>query len=111
MKRLLTILSLVAFAAAASAAPLRVYIRSGVKTHGPNAHDHPHFLATWKPLLTERGMKVDGAIGWPSAAQLAQTDVVIVDADEAGDVTPEEKANVDAFTKRAARRTLRQVEW
>ncbi len=85
---------------ASAAEPLRIYIRSGVKTHGPNAHDHPHFLATWKPLLTERGMKVDGAIGWPSAAQFAQTDVVIVDADEAGDATAEEKANVEAFTKR-----------
>ncbi len=94
-------LSLALVAALASAAePLRVYIRSGVKTHGPNAHDHPHFLATWVPLLTERGIKVEGAIGWPTAEQMAQTDVIIVDADEAGDVTPEEKANVDAFTKR-----------
>ena len=24
--------------------PLRIFIRSGPKTHGPGAHDHPRFL-------------------------------------------------------------------
>ena len=38
-----------------AAEPLRVFIRAGVKTHGPNQHDHPRFLQEWKPLLTQRG--------------------------------------------------------
>jgi hypothetical protein len=72
MKRLFLLAFLALAVAAPSAEPLRVYIRSGVKTHGPNAHDHPRFLKTWMPLLTERGMKVEGAIGWPSAEQFAR---------------------------------------
>jgi len=27
--------------------PLRVFIRSGPKTHGPGAHDYPSFLKDW----------------------------------------------------------------
>ena len=38
--------------------PLRVFIRSGPKTHGPGQHDHPRFLTDWKQLLTDRGMKI-----------------------------------------------------
>ena len=74
MKRLLSLLTLLVLAVSSQAAPLRVFIRAGVKTHGPNAHDHPRFLKEWTPLLTERGMKVDGALDWPTAEQLAQTD-------------------------------------
>ena len=35
--------------------PLRVFIRSGPKSHGPGAHDYPRFLKEWVPLLNERG--------------------------------------------------------
>ena len=37
-----------------AAEPLRVFIRAGVKTHGPNQHDHPRFLAEWKRLQIGR---------------------------------------------------------
>lgn len=30
-----------------AAEPLRVFLRAGVKTHGPNQHDHPRFLGDW----------------------------------------------------------------
>jgi hypothetical protein len=40
---------------AAPADPLRVFIRSGPKTHGPGAHDYPRFLEEWVSLLNERG--------------------------------------------------------
>ena len=40
------------------------FIRGGVKTHGPNAHEHERFLNDWKVLLNERGMKVDGGDGF-----------------------------------------------
>ena len=41
--------------ATAAPQPLRVFIRGGVKTHGPGQHDHPRFLKEWKELLRERG--------------------------------------------------------
>ena len=40
--------------------PLRIFIRGGVKTHGPGEHDHPAFLKDWTVLLKERGCTVDG---------------------------------------------------
>ena len=46
--------------ALSAAAPLRVFIRSGPKTHGPGAHDHPRFLAEWAPLLNARGAVASG---------------------------------------------------
>ena len=41
--------------------PLRVFIRAGIKTHGPDQHDHPRFLAEWKELLNQRGARADGS--------------------------------------------------
>src|SRR5260221_14785107 len=35
--------------------PLRIYLRAGLKTHGPGQHDYPQFLADWSKLLTEHG--------------------------------------------------------
>ncbi|MEI6534887.1 MAG: hypothetical protein WCN98_06065, partial [Verrucomicrobiaceae bacterium] len=65
----------------AAEAPLRVYIRSGVKTHGPGAHDHPSFLRDWVPLLNERGAKASGGDNFPTKEQLADTDVLIIHRD------------------------------
>ena len=59
---------------------LRIYIRSGPKTHGPGAHDHPRFLAEWTSLLTERGAAVRGGPTFPTAEELATTDVLILNA-------------------------------
>src|SRR5215813_11581403 len=59
-----------------SSAPLRVFIRAGVKTHGPGEHDHPAFLKDWTELLKSRGAIVDGAMQFPSAEQLEKTDVL-----------------------------------
>src|SRR5215472_17172124 len=65
-----------------SGAPLRVFIRAGVKTHGPNQHDHPRFLEDWEKLLTERGVHPDGALDFPTPTQLANTDVLIIYAQD-----------------------------
>ena len=100
MKRHLSLLVLLALAVASHADPLRVFIRGGVKTHGPNAHEHERFLNDWMKLLTERGVKADGAKDWPTAAQLAQTDVLVMYAQDGGNATPEQQANLAAFTKR-----------
>ena len=62
MKRLLVLVALCAFvvtsALTAAEAPLRVFIRSGPKSHGPGAHDHPRFLAEWVTLLNARGRSI-----------------------------------------------------
>ncbi len=84
----------------AHADPIRIFIRAGVKTHGPEQHDHPHFLKDYTQLLRERGAVVDGALGWPTAAQFDATDVVVVYAQDPWDVSAEQRANIDAFAKR-----------
>lgn len=83
-----------------SADPLRVYIRSGPKTHGPGMHDHPRFLADWVTLLNDRGATATGGDTFPTAAQLAQTDVLILHRDHGGDVTGTDRANLEAFLSR-----------
>lgn len=74
----LTVLTLCAAQMLSAAEPLRVFIRAGVKTHGPNQHDHPRFLAEYTKVLADRGMKVDGALKFPTGEQLEKTDVVVV---------------------------------
>lgn len=106
MRCLLPLLAIVtAFAADAPApanapAPLRVFIRSGPKSHGPGDHDHPAFLRDWVPLLNAWGMKATGGDAFPTAEQLAQTDVMIIHRQVGGDFKPGEKEIVDAYAKR-----------
>lgn len=83
-----------------AAEPLRVFIRAGVKTHGPNQHDHPRFLAEYTKLLTERGLKVDGALKFPTAEQLDKTDVVVVYAADGMMITGADRANFEKFLQR-----------
>jgi putative membrane-bound dehydrogenase-like protein len=80
--------------------PLRIFIRAGKKTHGPGEHDHPQFLADWTQLLRSRGAKVDGALEFPTEAQLAATDVLVMYAAEAGTIPEDQRAYLDAFLKR-----------
>lgn len=83
-----------------AAEPLRVFIRSGEKTHGPGCHDYPAFLADWTKLLTGRGVKVSGGNKFPTKQQLAETDVIILHSAEAGNITGEERVNFEAYLKR-----------
>src|SRR5882672_7821902 len=83
-----------------AAEPLRVFIRAGVKTHGPNQHDHPRFLKEWSPLLTERGMKTEGGMDFPTAEQLERTDVLIIYAQDGMKVEGDQRANFEKFLKR-----------
>src|SRR5438132_11095604 len=79
---------------------LRIFIRSGPKTHGPGQHDYPRFLTDWTKLLTDRGAKVNGAARFPTADELADTDVMIIYKGDAGMVAPEERAVLAAYLKR-----------
>ena len=79
-------LSCVISHSSSAAEPLRVFIRSGPKSHGPGAHDHPSFLRDWVPLLNERGAKATGGDAFPTKEQLAATDVLILHLDSGGDI-------------------------
>ena len=83
-----------------AAAPLRIFIRAGVKTHGPGQHDHPRFLQDWKDLLGQRGARADGAMDFPSSAQLEASDVLVMFAQDAANIKPEQRAGLAAFLKR-----------
>jgi type 1 glutamine amidotransferase len=91
---------LLAPVAAQEQAPLRVFIRSSHKTHGPGLHDYPAFLTDWKKLLAERGAVVDGAQRFPTADELAKTDVMVIYASDGGFVSPEERAVLEPYLKR-----------
>jgi type 1 glutamine amidotransferase len=79
---------------------MRVFIWAGLKTHGEGLHDYPQFLADWSKLLTERGAVVNGALHGPRAADLEQSDVVVIYKGDAGYLTDTEKATLDAYVKR-----------
>ena len=104
MQTLLRNLALALFAfhalGALAAEPLRVFIRAGAKTHGPNQHDHPRFLKEWSLLLGSRGMKVEGALDFPSADQLEKTDVLVMYCANGGMLSDEQAAQVHHFKKR-----------
>jgi type 1 glutamine amidotransferase len=83
-----------------AAPPLHVYIRAGLKTHGPGQHDYPQFLADWSKILTERSAIVDGSLHFPTPAELTNTDVIVMYKGDAGDMTADEKGTLEAYLKR-----------
>ena len=80
--------------------PLRVYIQAGIKTHAEGQHDYPQFLADWSKLLTNRGALVDGGLHFPSARELAATDVLVIYKGDAGYLSIEDRATLDNFLRR-----------
>lgn len=80
--------------------PLRIFLRGGPKTHGAGEHDHPAFVADWTALLRERGAAVDGALAFPSAEQLARTDVLVLYAAEGGSIHGEDRAHLTSYLAR-----------
>jgi type 1 glutamine amidotransferase len=80
--------------------PVRVFIRAGLKTHGPGLHDYPQFLADWSNVLTERGAIVDGGLHFPSAQDLANVDVMVMYKGDAVYMTADEKAVLETFLRR-----------
>ena len=80
--------------------PLRVYLQAGLKTHAEGQHDYPQFVADWSKLLTNRGAIVDGGLHFPSARELSNTDVLVIYKGDAGYLSMEDKATLDAFLRR-----------
>jgi len=58
--------------------PMHIYIRGGLKSHGPGLHDYPQFMADWSKLLTERGAIVDGGFHFPTTAELSGVNVIVM---------------------------------
>lgn len=87
-------------AAAQGPPAMHIYIRSGLKTHGPGQHDYPQFLADWSKVLTERGAAVDGSLHFPTAAELKDTDVLVMYKGDSGYLSAEEKATLEGYLKR-----------
>ncbi len=79
---------------------LRVFLWAGLKTHGPGQHDYPQFLADWSKLLTQRGAVVNGALHPPTREDLDQTDVVVIYKGDAGYLTADVQAALEAFVQR-----------
>src|SRR5688572_21088581 len=96
----LLLLCLMVEAGSAQDQKLRVFIRGGVKTHGPNQHDHPRFLGDWTKLLGERGMQVNGAMKFPTAEQLAETDVVVIYAADGMKIVGQERVEFEKYLQR-----------
>lgn len=86
--------------AAQAADPIRVFIRAGEKTHAPGAHEHPKFLEEWTELLESRGANVDGSLEFPTKAQLSKTDVLVLNAKEAGNIEGAQRRNLTDYLKR-----------
>ena len=80
--------------------PLRVFIRSGPKTHGPGEHDHPKFMENWVKLFNERGAKATGKQGFPTAEELEKTDVLVMYLAEGGTIQGQDRTNLEKFLAR-----------
>src|SRR5262245_23608940 len=92
-------------AQAANPNPVRVFIWSGPKTHPEGLHDYPQLLADWSKNygdgLAMRGALVDGALHPPTAADLANTDVIVMyKGDAEVTMTPQQHADLEAYIKR-----------
>ncbi len=88
---------------AAQPQPLRVFIRAGEKTHGAGGnglHDYPAFLGSWTTILKDKGAVIDGALHFPTADELARTDVLINFKGDGGTCSPAERTLLEAFLKR-----------
>jgi len=96
---LLTCCAVLSFSVDATEA-LRVFIRSGAKTHGVGMHEHPKFLAEWTKLLTERGAHCEGGNQFPTAEQLSRTDVLLIYSADGGDLTAEQRSALKEFLAR-----------
>jgi len=79
---------------------IQVYLRAGLKTHGPGLHDYPQFLADWSKLLTGHGAVVNGSLHAPLAQELENAAVLVIYKGDAGYMSDADRAALEAFIKR-----------
>src|SRR6202042_2222855 len=79
---------------------MHVYLQAGLKTHQVGQHDYPQFLADWSKILTEHGAIVDGSLHQPSAAELENTDVLVIYKGDDGYMSDSAREALEAFVKR-----------
>jgi type 1 glutamine amidotransferase len=83
-----------------AAPPLHIYIRSGLKSHGPGQHDYPQFIADWSKVLTERGAVVDGGFHFPSIEELNGVNVLVMFKGDQAYMEPQDRVTIEQFVKR-----------
>src|SRR6185312_16901252 len=79
---------------------IQVYLRAGLKTHGPGQHDYPQFLADWSKFLTEHGAVVSGSLHAPLAQELAGVAVLVIYKGDAGYLSDADRAALEGFIRR-----------
>jgi type 1 glutamine amidotransferase len=79
---------------------LAVYLRAGLKTHGPGQHDYPQFLADWSKLLTEHGAVVSGSLHAPLAQELDGVAVMVIYKGDAGYLSDADRTVLENFIRR-----------
>ena len=79
---------------------IQVYLRAGLKTHGPGQHDYPQFLADWSKVLTEHGAVVTGSLHAPLAQELEGVAVLVIYKGDAGYLSDADRAALEGFIKR-----------
>jgi len=79
---------------------MHIYLQAGLKTHQVGQHDYPQFLADWSKILTEHGAIVDGSLHQPSAAELENTDVLVIYKGDDGYMSDSTRQALEAFVKR-----------
>ena len=84
---------------------IHLFIWAGPKTHPEGLHDYPQLLADWSKDygdgLMMRGAIVDGALHPPTAADLVNTDVIVMyKGDAEVTMTPQQHADLEAYIKR-----------
>jgi len=79
---------------------LKVYLRAGLKTHGPGLHDYPQFLADWSKFLTGHGAVVTGSLHAPLAQELSDVAVLVIYKGDAGYLDDPDREALEAFVKR-----------
>ena len=60
----------------------------------------PTWLKEWQPLLQSRGAKVAGALRFPTADELDDTDVLVMYTADGGSIVGEQRAYFEKFLKR-----------
>ena len=79
---------------------IQIYLRAGLKTHGPGQHDYPQFIADWSKVLTEHGAVVSGSLHAPLAQELEGVSVLVIYKGDAGYLSDADRAALEAFVKR-----------